>query len=191
MKRSLVVKSNISRQYIYLIAASLLLLIFVLIFSFAVLIPQGKEYRVKRVELKKKHKELREYENFHNETLERLQDLKSKNRRVITAFDASFNPQRFEKQNKEYFSSLSVSRLELMKGDEEFSVYEVNTTSQISSPTSFYSFLDSVNKSDWIIGINFPINFKRDGELIKSSFTMRVYANKEDSNATASSSVEK
>ena len=184
-------KSNISRQYIYLIFVSLFLFIFVLIFSFAVLIPEGKEYRIKRVELKKTNKELREYENFHNQTLETLQDLKSKNRRVITAFDATFNPERFEKQNKNYFSSLSVAQVNFLKIEKDFAVYEVNTTSQISSPSTFYNFLDSVNKSDWIIGINFPINFKRDGELIKSSFTMKVYCNNKDSNSTVSASLDK
>ena len=183
--------NSISRQYLYLILVSLFLFIFVLIFSFSILIPEGKEYRVKRVELKKTNKELHEYENFHNQTLETLQDLKSKNRRIITAFDTTFNPQRFEKQNKNYFSSLSVAEVSFVNVEEDFAVYEVNTTSQISSPSSFYDFLDSVNKSDWIIGINFPINFKRDSELIKSSFTMKVYSNNKDNNFTASPSVAK
>jgi len=170
---------------------SLFLFLFVLVFSFAVLIPAGKEYRIKRVELKKTNKELREYENFHNETLETLQELKSKNRRIITAFDTTFNPARFEKQNKNYFSSLSIAEVNFLKVEKDFAVYEVNTTSEISSPSTFYNFLDSVNKSDWIIAVNFPINFKRDGELIKSSFTMKVYCNNKDSNSTASGSVDK
>jgi hypothetical protein len=56
-----------------------------------------------------------------------------------------------------------------------FTIYEVNTTSKINSPKVFYNFLDSINKSDWIIGVNFPINFKREADMIRSSFTMRVY----------------
>ena len=181
-------KSSISRQHIYLISASLVLFIFVLIFSFVILIPEGKEYRIKRVDLKKVSKELREYEYFYEDTLNTYKDLQSKNRRIITAFDGVFNPYRFEKQHKQYFSALSVSELNLSSTDKDFAIYEVNTTSQISSPTSFYDFLDAVNKSDWIIGINFPINFKRDGELIKSSFTMKVYCNNKETNATASES---
>ncbi len=184
-------QSSISRQYIYLIVVSLFLFIFVLIFSFGVLIPEGKEYRIKRVELKKADKELRQYENFHYETLDTLKELQSTNRAIITAFDASFKPERFEKQNKGYFSSLSLSKVEFREVEETFAVYEVNTTSEISSPKSFYDFLDSVNKSDWIIGINFPIDFKREGELIKSSFTMKVYSNSKETNSTASESVDK
>ena len=181
-------KNSISRQYIYLGIASLLLLLFVLIFSFGVLVPAGKEYRIKRIDLKKTSKELYEYQSFHDETYESLKALQSKNRRVISAFDTIFNPQRFEKQNRKYFSHLSVSELSLSGLEDGFALYEVNTTSKISSPASFYDFLDSVNKSDWIIGVNFPIHFKREGELIKSSFTMKVYANSKESNATASES---
>lgn len=188
MKGSLIVKINISRQYIYLIAVSLVLFTFVLFFSFAVLIPAGKEYRIKRVDLIKTSKELREFENFHDETLESLKNLQSTNRRIITAFDTKFDASRFEKQNKNYFSTLSVAPKLNEKVEDGFATYEVNTTSEINSPSSFYNFLDSINKSDWIIGINFPIHFKRDGELIKSSFTMKVYANNKESNATASSS---
>jgi hypothetical protein len=39
--------------------ASMLVFIFVLIFSFLVLIPEGKEYRIKRVELNKISKEFK------------------------------------------------------------------------------------------------------------------------------------
>jgi hypothetical protein len=163
---------------------SLFLFLFVLLFSFLVLIPEGKEYRVKRLEIKKDTKELRVYQNFHDETLETLKDLQSKNRHIITAFDSTFNPDRFEKQHKNYFSSLTLSKISRAQDENSFAVYEVNTTSEISSPKSFYNFLDSVNKSDWIIGVNFPINFKRDGEMIKSSFTMKVYTKNKDKNST-------
>lgn len=175
-------KISISRQNIYLLAVSVFLLIFVLLFSFLVLIPEGKEYREKRVELKKERKLLREYRSFHDETLELLKKLQSDNRAVITAFDTSFKKVKFEKKHRPYFSSLNISKLPSLSKEGEFSVYEVNTTSRISSPKSFYEFLDAVNKSDWIVGINFPINFVRDGELIKSSFSMKVYSNANDSN---------
>jgi len=151
------------------------------------LIPEGKKYREKRVEVKKATQELMKYQNFHDETLDTLKNLQSENRHIIAAFDATFNPYRFEKQHKSYFSSLKLSKISRDSDEDGFAVYEVNTTSKISSPTNFYDFLDAVNKSDYIIGVNFPINFVRDGEMIKSSFTMKVYANNSDKNSTASS----
>ena len=183
--------SSISRQHIYLLSVSIFLFIFVLLFSFSTLIPSGKEYRLKRAEIKRISRDFREFENFHYDALDTLKNLQAQNVRIITAFDATFDPKRFEKENKKYFSDLSVQELQFKKVEKEFAVYEVNTTSQISSPTSFYDFLDAINKSDWIVAINFPIDFKRDAEMIKSSFTMKVYCNNKDINSTASSSVDK
>ena len=177
-------KINISRQHIYLLSILTFFLIFVLLFSFAVLIPKGKEYRKNRIEFKKESKELRKYQNFHNDVQERLKELQSENRNIITAFDATFNPKRFQIQHRDYFSALTLSAISKVSDGDEFIAYEVNTTSEISSPKSFYGFLDALNKSDWIISVEFPINFKRDGEMIKSSFTMKVFYADNDKNST-------
>ena len=177
-------KINISRQNIYLLAVSILLFLFVIIFSFAFLIPEGKEYRIKREMLKKESSELRKHDNYKNEIAQKLGELRSDNRHIITAFDKEFNSQRFETTHKNYFNSLIISPKVQVTDEDGFSVYEVNTTSQINSPKSFYDFLDAVNKSDWIISINFPIIFKREDEMIRSSFTMKVYNNLSESNST-------
>jgi len=187
-RRSQRVKINISRHYLYMIFVSVFLFLFVLLFSFLVLIPEGKEYRVKRLELKKGLQEYRKYKNYHDEIYADLKDLQSKNRHIISAFETPFNPDRFQKQNKAYFSELTLSELSRDKDRDGFAVYEVNTTSKISSPKNFYNFLESVNKSDWIIEVNFPINFVRDAEMIKSSFTMKVYSNNNETNSSASKS---
>jgi len=171
---------NISRQHIYMLLLSLVLLTFVLIFSFAVLIPNGKEYRVKRADLKKEYRKLKQLNDFSDETSATLQKLQADHRHIITAFDTPFVVSRFEKQHRGFFSSLKLSKLEKKENEDGFSVYEVNTTSEINSPKSFYKFLDAVNKSDWIVAINFPITFKRDSEMINSSFTMKVYSNNKD-----------
>ena len=185
-------KINISRPNLYIIITSIFLLIFVLLFSFLVLIPQGKEYRKARVELKSKSKDLRKYQNFSDETEEILTDLQKKHRHIITAFDTKFSAQRFKKQYKQYFSSLKISQISKAKPEDEFLSYEVNTVSQINSPKSFYNFLDAINKADWIVGVNFPIEFVRDGELIKSTFSMKVLCNnKEDNSTKAIKKVEK
>ena len=185
-------KIKISRHYLYILLISVFLFVFVLVFSFGVLIPKGKEYRQARAELRKENLELRKYQNFYDEIFAKLKDLQSKNRHIVTAFDTPFHPDRFEKQHKIFFSSLHVTKVAGAKDEDNFTVYEVNTTSQISSPKNFYDFLDALNKSDWIIGVNFPIDFQRDGEMIQSSFRMKVYANNnEDKNATASGSLSK
>lgn len=144
------------------------------------MIPKGKEYRAQKLEIAQEQKELSAYEDLHLHTLEALKVLQSENRHIIKALDAKFDPKRFEKQNLEYFHSLTLSEMKEASDDETFVMYEVNTSSKINSPTSFYKFLDAVNKSDWIIGVNFPIHFKRENEMIRSSFTMQVYTLSKD-----------
>ena len=181
-------KNNISRQYIYLIILSFVLFIFVLIFAFGVLIPKGKEYRIGRNNLQKADRFLRKEKKFETKITQNLKELQHSNRRAIKAFDATFDPKQFEKENKKFFLKLSLTSVDFKTVKKDFAIYEVNTTSQIDSPASFYKFLDSINKSDWIISVQFPINFQRKEKTIDSSFKMRVYRNNRDTNATASSS---
>ena len=168
-------KMRISRQSVYLLSLSLVLLLISLLFAFFLLIPAGKEYRIKRMERDKQAQIQQQYQAWYDETYRVLKELQSKNKRVITAFDNRFDADRFVKTNRHYFQSLQLSQLEKGSSEAPFAVYEVNTTSRIGSPENFYDFLEGINKSDWIIGVNFPVHFKRDQELILSSFTMKVY----------------
>ena len=170
--------NSINRQSIYILILSTFLLIFVLVFSLNFLIPKGKKYREQRSQLSFAKTDLKRWKTFDDETYDVLKKLQSDNRHIIVAFDSSFNEERFIKKYKSLFNSLSLSKTTNLDSKEGFEVYEVTTSSQIrSSPETFYAFLDEINKSDWIIGVNFPINFKRNGEVINSSFKMKVYCN--------------
>jgi len=169
--------SGLSRQNIYVLIASLVLLIVVLLFSFLVLIPKGKEYRIKRSEMIKVKKEALRYENFNNNTLSLLKKLQGDNRYTITALSTQFSEERFLKQHQQYFNTLTLSKKVTGEKEGEFITYDVNTSSKIASPKSIYNFLDALNKSDWIIGVNFPIKFKRENGVIYSTFSMKVYSN--------------
>jgi hypothetical protein len=170
------VKNLISKQLLYILLLSFVLLIFVLIFSFALLIPQGKEYRIQRLDMKQHYADLYKYRTWSDETSMELKELKSKNQRVINAFDKLFTPERFITQNQNYFETLKLSEIKDMNSSSEFTMYEVTATSKINSPTQFYNFLETINKSDWMIGVTFPIVFQRDKTSIHSSFKMRVYS---------------
>ncbi len=170
---------RISRQSVYLLVIVLVLLVTVLLFAFLLLIPEGKAYREARIEMKSHAFELRRYEQWNEETTNTLQTLRSDNKAIISAFESSFDASRFIKKNESYFEDLRLAKVEHSADEEQFSIYEVNASSKIDSPQSFYSFLEGVNKSDWIIGIDFPIHFERVGALIVSSFKMKVYALKD------------
>lgn len=169
------VKFHISRQMLYIIALALVFLIVVFIFAFAFLIPSGKEYRVARLQTKRISYKVDVIQDEYDRVHQNLKELQTDNRHVIEAYRSVFNPERFKKMYAPHFQSFTLSQLQHQGQDGGFAVYEVNTSSLIQSPQGFYDFLDGVNKSDSVIGVNFPIAFKREGNLIKSSFTMHVY----------------
>jgi len=173
---------EVSRQNLYLLILSVILLIFVLFFSFLVLIPQGKQYREKRVQIKKEEGELKVQKNYNNDTTEVLKTLRNENKNIIASFANTFDAKRFKKLHGGYFSELVILKTPDEYKKDNFSVYSVKAVSKINSPKTFYNFLDAINKTEWIISINFPIDFKRDGEVISSTFTMKVYSNAVDSN---------
>jgi hypothetical protein len=167
---------------------ALLLLIFVFVFAFLFLIPQGKEYRIKRLAMKKELLIQRKHQEWYDQTYAKLKDLQNKYKHIIEAYDNEFDAKRFIKFSKNNFESLSLTKqIPIDNNSSEFSVYEVNATSKIDSPQNFYTFIDQINKSDWIIKVNFPIHFEREGDLIRSSFSMRVYNTYETSSSSTSS----
>jgi len=170
--------SVISRQTVFLLTFSALLFISIIMFALLVLLPGGKNYRIKRTVALKHGVELRQLETFEKEIEEKLQNIKSDNRHVMEAISNKFDKKRFITKYKTYFQSLKLSEKKAIDSQDGFKVYDVNTISSINSPKHFYNFLEAVNKSDWIIKINFPITFKRDRKIIESSFSMRVYYTK-------------
>ncbi len=169
-------KLTISRQNIYLLILSVVLLVFVLLFAFFALIPEGKNYRMERLEMKKHEANAAQYNQWHDAVLEELRTLQSHNKHIIAAYDNTFDAERFVKMNSPYFESLQLHKITPKEDEDGFSVYEVNATSKIDSPSSFYAFLEGINKSDWIINVNFPIRFEREGNVIRSTFTLNIYA---------------
>ena len=170
-------KLNISRQTLYMLIIAFILLILVFVFAFLFLIPIGKEYRIERIAMKKELQIQAKNQEWYDETYLHLQDLRSEHKSIIEAYDNTFSPERFIKISKNCFESLSLTKEKNIENNaSEFSIYEINATSKIDSPENFYTFIDQVNKSNWIVKIDFPIHFEREGNLIRSSFKMRVYS---------------
>jgi len=164
-----------NRQTIFIVVLSLLLLVGVVAFSFLFLIPKGKEYRALRLESKKEFQQLELSQNRYDNTISHLENMRKQHSHTIGAFDKPFNSTQFERLYKKEFTDLYLTEVNSLDSNGTFKVFEVNATSKITSPQSFYNFLENVNKSAWVIGVNFPIHFERDGDKIRSSFTMKVH----------------
>lgn len=166
---------QMNNRTFYLLLLSFFLMISIFIFSFLFLIPQGKEYRILRLENKKESRILDLSREERDRLQEKLEKLEQKHKGTIQAFNTTFNPQKFTRLYEKDFQDLFISEIEMSDHNGSFKIYEVNATAKINSPETFYHFLDKVNHSNWIIGVNFPIHFEREGDLIKSSFTMKVH----------------
>jgi hypothetical protein len=166
-----------NHRTLYLVLISLFLFIAIVVFSVFFLIPKGKEYRTLRLESKKEQQMIARVQEKYDRVDEKLEKLKRENSHTLTAFKTPFNPKKFTNNHQEDFENLYLTEIEMADHNGSFKVYEVNATTKITSPQVFYQFLEKINKSDWIIGVNFPINFEREGDRIKSSFTMKVHHN--------------
>ena len=156
-----------NRQASVMVILSLVLLLSVILFSFLLLIPEGKEYRLLRLESKKELLSLELAQRRYDQANDRLRELQARNHHTITAFNTFFDAERFTQLYKKEFQDLYLTEMREEGGSGTFKIYEVNATSKITSPESFYHFLEGVNKSDWIIGVNFPVHFERDGDKIR------------------------
>ncbi|MDP3302225.1 MAG: hypothetical protein Q8S36_09700 [Sulfuricurvum sp.] len=166
-----------NHRTLYLVLISLFLFTAIVVFSVLFLIPKGKEYRTLRLESKKEQQMIARVQEEYDRVDEKLEKLKGENSHTLTAFKTPFNPKKFTNNNHEDFENLYLTEIEMVDHNGSFKVYEVNATTKITSPQVFYQFLEKINKSDWIIGVNFPIYFEREGDRIKSSFTMKVHHN--------------
>lgn len=166
---------RINYQTLYLISLSTILLIGIFLFSFFVLIPKGKEYRLLRLEAKKEQQMVDRARSENTVIHKKLEKLETNHAKTIKAYQTPFNPKKFTRLHHKEFQDLFLTEVSMADQNGSFKVYEVNATTKITSPESFYNFLEKINKSQWIIGVDFPINFEREGDLIKSSFTMKVH----------------
>ncbi len=180
-------KISFPRHLLYLTLFSIFMIVFAIWFATEKLIPLGREYKKERLTLKKEKIDLQRYQDFYDNTLSIYNQTKRKNRNIIEAFETPFDAQKFQKKYTKYFIELHLSKVVPDKKEKWYEIYEVNTTSKLKSPSGFYRFLDSLNKSDWIVGVTFPIRFVREGELIHSSFRMHIYKKNDEKNTTKSS----
>lgn len=160
---------------LYLVLISLFLFTGIVIFSVFFLIPKGKEYRTLRLESKKEQQMIAREQEQYDRANEKLEKLKSNHAHTMTAFRTPFDPKKFTKNYHQDFEDLYLTEIEIGDHNGSFKVYEVNATTKITSPQIFYQFLEKINKSDWIIAVNFPIYFEREDDRIQSSFTMKVH----------------
>lgn len=112
-----------------------------------------------------------------------LQQTAKKNQKLLDALVVNFNEKKFIQYANKYFNSVKLSKDRANKNHKGFLVYELNVSSSIKSPKNFYDFLEGLSSYESVIKADFPIQMRAKGDLIQSSFNIKVYNLKDNPQA--------
>ena len=144
-------------------------------FIFVLIIPNIKEYRVKKSEYRNEFALFEKAQKRYKEKRGELSRLKSENLKILVNFTNSFSEEKFLKYCEKFFSNVSLKKTGSKNHKKNFILYELNVSSRLSTPTNFYNFLDSLNRYENIIETDFPIELKAKNNLISATFKIKVY----------------
>lgn len=146
-----------------------------LIVIFALIVPDVKKYKKAKKESYRYELQTKRASDVLDEEKKRLQDTTKQNLKIINALNSGFNTDKFKQFAQKFFDNVSLSKQTSAPEANGFTVYELNVTSSIKSPSSFYDFIDALPNYENVIKADFPINMTSHGNKIKSSFNIKVY----------------
>ncbi len=164
-------KIDIVKLLIYL----LILIVITLFMILFVIVPNVKEYRSSKVVYKKSLVHKMRVENILSDRNIEYSNLNSENIRAITSFMHKFSTDNFIKYAGKFFTRVSLVEVDKKAHKKEFIEYKLKVSSSLLSPTSFYVFLEGLNRYENIIQADFPIRMEANGTKISSAFTIKVY----------------
>lgn len=142
---------------------------------FGLITPSIKEYRVKNLDLKDSVEKVlntqKEYDTYKKE----MTKIKDENRNMLIAFQNKFTEDNVLNIVKSKIKDMEIVKTKTDSSDSEFIKHEYTLTGTINSPSKFYDLLNSINKAENIIELDFPIEFSKDETKITNQFIIRVY----------------
>ncbi len=158
------------------------LLIFLVVFIFVTLLlisililPNIKKYRVARGEFNQVMVHKIRVESVLKEREKELKKMRLDNWKIFAAFKHNFTKEEFLTFAKQFFNKVTLKNIKQSSYTKEYEIYELNVTSSLKTPIKFYQFLDSLNHYTNIVQADFPIDLKSNGNIIYSSFKIKVY----------------
>ena len=155
-----------------------LVTLFVLIF--ALVVPVVKRYKNVNHRYATQKAAYLQAKNEHDTIFDRFRALKSKNRKIIQAFENRWDEKTFLAKAKSYFESVGLKPVDVNESDPHYKVYEINARARMDSPQNFYRFLEALPSIPYVIQADFPIAFRalKQGDQIEGIFRIRVYEEK-------------
>lgn len=146
---------------------------FIIIFAF--IVPNIKEYKeVKALHNRNEMATIR-LENTLNAKEDQLRKIVKNNQKLLDALITTFDEKKFIIYTNKFFTHVSLAKNSNQKSHKGFLVYELNVTSSLQTPQNFYDFLDGLKTYENIIKADFPIQLTANGDIIQSSFNIKVY----------------
>lgn len=158
------------------------LLIYIVIFLaissfmiFVFIVPNIKEYRqIEATYTSSQNALLKIQKNFET-TFGELTDIQKTNEFTLKSLNNKFNEISFMAFASKYFDNVNLNELPKTDSNDEYYRYELNVTSAMNTPSKFYNFLDDLKNYDNVVKVDFPINMKSEGNLIHTTFNIRIY----------------
>ncbi len=164
-------KINYIKLLIYLSVFILVTLILIL----ALVLPSIKRYRVARNEYNQAMVHKTRVEGVLKQREKELKQLQLSNRKIFDSFGHKFSQNEFTNFANKFFDTVALKEVNQSMYTDEYKVYELNVTTLLKTPVKFYKFLDGLNHYQNLIQADFPIDLKSRGDLIHSSFKIKVY----------------
>jgi len=155
-----------------------MILLFVLIFG--MVIPAIKEYKKKNKSFYTTQNEYEEIKSKHEAIYSKLKSLQYKNRKIVETFEREWNEKDFLDKANEFFLKTELKLVDQNNSNKYFKVYELDATTQMSSPENFYRFMESLPLMPFAIQADFPLTFSSNGDLISGVFRIKVFNEKKD-----------
>ncbi|MFK5882551.1 MAG: hypothetical protein QM482_10120 [Sulfurospirillum sp.] len=162
-------------NYVKLLVFLFVFILITLVLITTLILPNIKVYRVAKGDYNQAMVHKTKVQGVLDRRNKEMKQLLLTNRKIFDSFGHKFSQKEFISFANKFFNKVTLKEVKQSQHTNEFKVYELNVTSSLKTPVKFYKFLDGLNHYQNIIQADFPIDLKSNGDLIYSSFKIKVY----------------
>ncbi len=153
---------------------SALALLFV--FVFMVLVPEGRAYRTLEKSVQKEDTALSKLQMQYDQRYDRHNTLQDEYRNAMKAIEHHFDQEEFLAQHAGDVTALELTFKQSHHSNSVYVIKDFDVIARFDSPKNFYTLMEHINRSEWIMALNPPLVFERLDNEIQARFSMKVYA---------------
>jgi len=167
-------------RLIRILVLILLYMIFLFILIFGLVIPVIKSYKNESRNFYLTQNIYEEIKSKHETIYDKLKLLQYKHKKVLEIFEKEWDEKAFLDIANRFFLKTKLKLIDQNSSEKYFKVYELDATTQMTSPENFYRFMESLSIMPFAIEADFPLIFSSDGDLISGVFRIKIFYEKKD-----------